>query len=99
MLSNATHNNQGQAASSPRLSKKIDFRKAVDGKPSKSNARKISDMGIALDSKESEDSFEKYFSKELDLDESEIPIVLHELNDSALNYIARECFDKALVLL
>jgi hypothetical protein len=65
-------------------------------------------MGAALESKSSEDSFEKYFSKELDLEEcilslphslDEIPVVLHELNDSALNYIAREQYDKALVLL
>jgi hypothetical protein len=63
------------------------------------NAAKISDMGVALDEKSSDDSFEKYFSKELDLEEDEVPIVLHELNDSALNYIARESYDKALVLL
>lgn len=67
--------------------------------------RKISDMGVALESKSSDDSFEKYFSKELDLEEckffhvDEIPIVIHELNDSALNYIAREQYDKSLVLL
>ena len=29
----------------------------------------------------------------------EIPVVLHELNDSALNYIAREQYDKSLILL
>lgn len=63
------------------------------------NAAKISDMGVPLDDKSSDDSFEKYFSKELDLEEDEVPIVLHELNDSALNYIARESYDKALVLL
>lgn len=63
------------------------------------NAAKISDMGVAIDEKSSDDSFEKYFSKELDLEEDEVPIVLHELNDSALNYIARESYDKALVLL
>lgn len=63
------------------------------------NAAKISDMGINIDEKSSDDSFEKYFSKELDLEEDEVPIVLHELNDSALNYIARESYDKALVLL
>ena len=63
------------------------------------NAAKISDMGVNIDEKSSDDSFEKYFSKELDLEEDEVPIVLHELNDSALNYIARESYDKALVLL
>lgn len=51
------------------------------------NAAKISDMGVNIDEKSSDDSFEKYFSKELDLEEDEVPIVLHELNDSALNYI------------
>lgn len=69
-------------------------------KKQKDNKKNISDFGVALDTKNSEeDSFEKYYSKELDLEEDEVPIVLHELSDSALNYIAREQYDKALMLL
>ena len=30
------------------------------------------------------------YSKELDLDEDEVPIILHELNDSAIYFISRE---------
>ena len=37
-----------------------------------------------------EDSFQKMYSKELDLDEDEVPIILHELNDSAIHFISRE---------
>ena len=66
----------------------------------KKDKKNISDFGVALDTKNSEeDSFEKYYSKELDLEEDEVPVVLHELSDSALNYIAREQYDKALMLL
>jgi hypothetical protein len=69
----------------------------------------VSDFGIALENNIiTEDSFEKYYNKELDLDEGnihslifqdEVPTFLHELNDSALNYIAREGYDKGLILL
>ena len=34
-----------------------------------------------------EDSFQKMYSRELDLDEDEVPIILHELNDSAIHFI------------
>lgn len=37
-----------------------------------------------------EDSFQNMYSKELDLDEDEVPIILHELNDSAVHFITRE---------
>lgn len=37
-----------------------------------------------------DDSFQKLYSKELDLDEDEVPIILNELNDSALFFISRE---------
>jgi hypothetical protein len=37
-----------------------------------------------------DDSFQKMYSKELDLDEDEVPIILHELNDSAIHFISRE---------
>ena len=46
-----------------------------------------------------EDSFQKMYSKELDLDEDEVPIILHELNDSAIHFISREQFERSLSLL
>jgi len=36
------------------------------------------------------DSFNKYYNKELKVSEDEIPLVLMELNESALNYINRD---------
>ena len=46
-----------------------------------------------------EDSFQKLYSKELDLDEDEVPIILHELNDSAIHFISHEQYEKSLSLL
>jgi hypothetical protein len=46
-----------------------------------------------------DDSFQKMYSKELDLDEDEVPIILHELNDSAVHFISREQYERALSLL
>ena len=54
----------------------------------KGNSRKVSDMGVGLDSVSSEDSFERCLSKELKLEDDELPCFIHEMNDSALNYIA-----------
>lgn len=45
------------------------------------------------------DSFFKNYNKEIKVSQEEIPIVLNELNDAAYNYINRESYDKALVLL
>ena len=55
------------------------------------------------------ESFNKHYNKELKVSEGiyksnfipidEIPIVLLELNESALAYITREQFDKAMLLL
>jgi len=45
------------------------------------------------------DSFFKNYNKEIKVSHEEIPIVLNELNDAAFNYIGRESYDKALVLL
>ncbi len=46
-----------------------------------------------------EDSFQRLYSKELDLDEDEVPLILHELNDSAIHFISKDQFDRALSLL
>ena len=48
-----------------------------------------SSVGINLNLAK-EDSFQKMYSKELDLDEDEVPIILHELNDSAIHFISHE---------
>ena len=46
-----------------------------------------------------EDSFEKYYNKDLDLEEDQVPVVINELNESALNFISQEQYEKALILL
>lgn len=46
-----------------------------------------------------EDSFQRLYSKELDLDEDEVPLILHELNDSAIHFISKDQWDRALSLL
>ncbi len=45
------------------------------------------------------DSFNKHYNKELKVSEEEIPIVLMELNESAVAYSTRDQYDKALLLL
>ena len=35
-----------------------------------------------------EDSFEKYYNKDLDLEEDQVPVVINELNESAMNFIS-----------
>ena len=45
------------------------------------------------------DSFYKHYHKEIKVNMDEIPIVLNELIDAAYNYINRDSFEKALILL
>jgi len=45
------------------------------------------------------DSFYKHYNKEIKVNSEEIPIVLYELMDAAFNYIQRESYEKALILL
>ena len=47
---------------------------------------------------DSDYSFQKHYNKELRVSQDEVPIVLNELNDSALRYIERDQYDKALIL-
>ncbi len=35
-----------------------------------------------------EDSFEKYYNKDLDLEEDQVPVVIYELNESAINFVS-----------
>lgn len=55
-------------------------------KESQSNSKNTDDLGSA--SLLLEDSFEKYYNKDLDLEEDQVPIVINELNESALNFIS-----------
>ena len=45
------------------------------------------------------DSFYKMYNKEIKVNQDEIPIILAELTDAAFNFISRENYEKALVLL
>lgn len=45
------------------------------------------------------DTFNKYYNKELRVSKEEIPIVIQELNDSAVAFIKKEQYEKALNLL
>jgi hypothetical protein len=40
------------------------------------------------ETKEHNDSFEKYYNKDLDLDEDQVPVVIYELHESAINFIS-----------
>jgi hypothetical protein len=72
-------------------------------KDKKSKQADVADMGNTSkegkDSKEHNDSFEKYYNKDLDLDEDQVPVVIYELHESAINFISQEAFEKALILL
>jgi tetratricopeptide (TPR) repeat protein len=48
---------------------------------------------------EDQDSFYTMYNKEIKVNQSQIPIILAELTDAAFNFISREQFEKALVLL
>jgi hypothetical protein len=70
-------------------------------KDKKTKQANVSDTGITetADEKEHNDSFEKYYNKDLDLDEDQVPVVIYELHESAINFISQESFEKALILL
>lgn len=46
-----------------------------------------------------QDSFYKLYNKEIKVNQDQIPIILAELTDAALNLIQRDSFEKALILL
>ena len=48
---------------------------------------------------EENDSFHKLYNKEIKVNQDEIPIILAELTDAAYNFIQRENYEKALILL
>ena len=41
----------------------------------------------------------EYYNKDLDLEEDQVPVVINELNESAMNFISQEQYEKALILL
>jgi hypothetical protein len=45
------------------------------------------------------DTFNRHYNKELRVSKDEIPLVLAELNDAAIQFIRREQWEKALNLL
>jgi hypothetical protein len=51
------------------------------GKEKDSNGEKEASLAL-------EDSFEKFYNKDLDLEEDQVPVVIYELNESALNFIS-----------
>lgn len=57
----------------------------------------MDDLGTRTDSEI--DNFTKCYNKELRVSSEEIPIVLTELVDAAYNYIRKERYEKALLLL
>jgi len=82
--------------------------KMLGRKEKKQKQSDVSDIGVtnidqvlaqAVGEKSVEDSFERYYNKDLDLDEDQVPIVIYELNESAINFISQESYEKALILL
>ena len=49
--------------------------------------------------KERNDSFDMNYNKDLDLNEGQVPVVIYELNDCAINFISKGFFKEALILL
>ena len=62
------------------------------------NKNSESKGGDQVASQES-DSFYKMYNKEIKVNQDEIPIILAELTDAAYNFIQRENYEKALILL
>lgn len=59
----------------------------------------IADGFTEREIKNSNDTFEVIFTKELELDLNEVPTVLFELHENSLLYMDREEWDHALILL
>lgn len=57
------------------------------------------DLGIKLQSPSSEKEFHTLFNKQIELDITEVPVVLFELHENSLLYMDSEEWDRALLLL
>lgn len=56
-------------------------------------------MSGSKDTFNENDTFNKHYNKELRVSKEEIPLVMAELNDSAIQFIKKEQYDRALNLL
>ena len=70
----------------------------LGGAPPQQTPKDVIKPADQIGSQES-DSFYKMYNKEIKVNQDEIPIILAELTDAAFNFISRENYEKALVLL
>ena len=63
------------------------------------NTRNSESKGGDQVASQESDSFYKMYNKEIKVNQDEIPIILAELTDAAFNFIQRENYEKALILL
>ena len=72
------------------MSRMADFKSGIDRSPNS--------MNITNGSNDT-DLFQKHYSKELKVNEDEIPFVLAEFIENSMRYIKKEQYEKALILL
>ena len=65
----------------------------------KAEMKKVDKNEKTSGEKDETDSFHKLYNKEIKVNQDEIPILLQELTDIAHNFIKKEQFEKAYVLL
>jgi hypothetical protein len=71
--------------------------KAID--PKTAGEKGANGLNNTQGSTETDALFQKHYSKELKVNEDEIPFVLAEFTENALRYIKKEQYEKALILL
>jgi len=77
-------------------------RDMADTKPFESKGaadKSPNSMNYTQGSTETDALFQKHYSKELKVNEDEIPFVLAEFTENAMRYIKKEQYEKALILL
>lgn len=89
----------GQPSSAALVNDMGIVKKSAKSSGAAASAASHTDTSINSPSLVLEDSFEKYYNKDLDLEEDQVPVVIYELNESALNFISQEQYEKALILL
>ena len=65
----------------------------------KTRNKETAEQTGSLDNTSHMDSFYRMYNKEIKVNQDEIPIILAELTDAAYNFIQRENYEKALILL
>lgn len=73
-----------------------DAKNQIDGKGIDRSPNTMNNTNGSVDP---DSMFQKHYSKELKVNEDEIPFVLAEFIENALRYIKKEQFEKALILL